>query len=575
MYVFFKRTVACFFGERKAAVFENFFCNAFHIGGEFMLIHFLGADHEVTGSMHFVEAAGLNILVDCGMEQGANHYENAPLPIKYAQVDYILLTHAHIDHAGMIPYAFKNGFHGTVVTTKATEALAEIMLRDSAHIQMQEAEYRNRKGKRSGKEKVEPIYDLNDAVSALSGFRGVDYGETVELGEGIRIRFIDAGHLLGSASIEMWITEQGITKKLVFSGDIGNFDKPLIRDPEYIHDADYVLMESTYGNRFHDESVDHIADLVSITQRTLDRGGNVIIPAFAVGRTQELLYLYRQIKEQKLIRGHDHFPVYVDSPLAVEATHIFSANLKDCYDDETREVIERGVNPIAFRGLNLAITLDESKAINYDEEPKVIISASGMCDAGRVRHHIKYNLWRPECTIVFAGYQAEGTLGRILQDGADSVRLFGEDIVCRAEIAKMADMSSHADQNGLMEWISAYDERKPDKVFLVHGDDEAMETLSQLIREKTGLSVDCPYSGSIFDLMSGKWIAVAEPKKIVKSDLIPGMHGRRRASDSAYERLMSAYNKLLAAVQANYGGANKDLAKFTDQILNLYDKWIR
>lgn len=540
-----------------------------------MLLHFLGADHEVTGSMHFLEAAGLNILVDCGMEQGANHYENAPLPVKYAQIDYILLTHAHIDHAGMIPYAFKNGFHGTVVTTKATEALSEIMLRDSAHIQMQEAEYRNRKGRRSGVEKVVPVYDLNDAISALDHFQSVNYGEVIELGDGVQVRFTDAGHLLGSASIEVWITEQGIQKKLVFSGDIGNFDKPLIRDPQYIHEADYVIMESTYGSRFHNESVDHLSDLAAITQRTLDRGGNVIIPAFAVGRTQELLYLYRQIKEQKLIKGHDRFPVYVDSPLAVEATHVFTENLKECYDDETREVISRGVNPITFKGLNLAITLDESKAINFDDEPKVIISASGMCDAGRVRHHIKYNLWRPECTIVFAGYQAEGTLGRILEDGAKSVKLFGDDIICRAEIAQMADMSSHADQNGLMDWILAYNTQTPERVFLVHGDDEAMDTLSKLIREKLGLRVDCPYSGSIFDLVRGRWITVAEPKKIVRDECIPGMHGRRRSSDSAYERLMSAYNKLLAAVQANYGGANKDLAKFTDQILNLYDKWIR
>ena len=374
-----------------------------------MKLHFIGADHEVTGSLHYVEAAGLRILVDCGMEQGRNYYENAPLPIKYSEVDYILLTHAHIDHAGMIPMAYKKGFNGTVLTTKATQALSEIMLRDSAHIQMQECEWKNRKGRRAGLPEVEPIYDLTDAANVLQHFRGVNYHEMIELGDGVRVRFIDAGHLLGSASIEMWLTEEGVTKKLVFSGDIGNFDKPLIRDPEYIKEADYVLMESTYGSRFHDTTVNHLQDLLNITQRTLDRGGNVVMPAFAVGRTQELLYLFRQIKQEHLIVGHDNFPVYVDSPLAVDATHVFSQNLDECYDDETRAIVDKGINPISFRGLNLAITLEESKAINFDETPKVIISASGMCDAGRIRHHIKYNLWRPESTIVFAGYQAEGT----------------------------------------------------------------------------------------------------------------------------------------------------------------------
>ncbi len=542
-----------------------------------MKLYFIGADHEVTGSLHYIDAAGLKILVDCGMEQGSNHYENAPLPIKYSDVDYILLTHAHIDHSGMIPYAYKNGFNGTIVTTKATEALANIMLRDSAHIQMQEAEYRNRKGRRAGKEDVVPVYDLNDANGVLEHFKGVDYNQVVELGDGVMVRFIDAGHLLGSASIEVMITENGVSKKIVFSGDIGNNDKPLIRNPQYIHDADYVVMESTYGDRFHDKGIDHLSDLVSITQRTLDRGGNVVMPAFAVGRTQELLYLFRQIKHNQLVKGHGDFPVYVDSPLAVEATHVFTQNLSDCYDDETKEVVMKGINPISFKGLNLSITSEESKMINFDETPKVIISASGMCDAGRIRHHIKYNLWKPESTIVFAGYQAEGTLGRMLLDGAETVRMFGDEIAVKAEIARMAAMSSHADQDGLMEWISAYDIKKPDKVFLVHGDDDAMKTLAELINEKLGYSVDCPYSGSVFNLASNEWEVIGQPVEIVKEVEYSssGIPGRRKSSDAAFDRLMSAYNKLLTAVRANYGGANKDLAKFTDQILNLYDKWMR
>lgn len=542
-----------------------------------MKLYFIGADHEVTGSLHYLHAAGLKILIDCGMQQGAKHYENAPLPVKYSDVDYILLTHAHIDHSGMIPYAYKNGFHGTVITTRATEDLANIMLRDSAHIQMQEVEYKNRKGRRAGIDDVVPIYDLNDVNGVLDHFQGVDYDKVVELSDAVKIRFTDAGHLLGSASIEVMIRENGVSKKIVFSGDIGNSDKPLIRDPRYIRDADYVVMESTYGDRLHDRTVDHVADLVAITQRTLDRGGNVVIPAFAVGRTQELLYLYRQIKSKKLIKGHGDFPVYVDSPLAVEATHVFSRNLADCYDDETKELVLSGINPIAFKGLNLSITSEESKMINFDETPKVIISASGMCDAGRIRHHIKYNLWKPASTIVFAGYQAEGTLGRILLDGADTVKIFGDEIAVRAEIARMPAMSSHADQDNLIKWISAYDLNRPDRVFLVHGDDGAMKVLSELIHEKLGYTVDCPYSGSVFNLATNQWEIVGAPVEVIKAVeyASSGIPGRRKSSDAAFDRLMSAYNKLLVAIKANYGGANKDLAKFTDQILNLYEKWIR
>lgn len=535
-----------------------------------MKLHFIGAAHEVTGSLHYLNACGLNIVIDLGMEQGQNVYENAELPIAYSEIDYILLTHAHIDHAGMIPYAYKNGFNGTVLCTNATKALSEIMLRDSAHIQESEAEYKNRKGQRAGRALVEPIYDLNDADGVLNHFIGIDYDELIELGDGVSIRFIDAGHLLGSSSIEIFLTENGISKKVVFSGDIGNFDKPLIRDPQYIHDADYVIMESTYGNRMHENTIDHISDLVRIIQETLDRGGNVVLPAFAVGRTQELLYLIRRIKDEGLISGHDDFLVYVDSPLAVEATHVFSKNLEDCYDDETKTLVEQGINPIFFRGLNIAVSSEESKAINFDTTPKVIISASGMCDAGRIRHHLKHNLWRPECSVVFAGYQAEGTLGRILLDGADTIKLFGETIDVKAHIETMQAMSSHADQAGLLQWISAYN-TAPSRVFLVHGNDAAMEGFSHKMKETLGYEPDTPYSGSVFDLASNKWITLTTPIPFVKDNAASNSVIQK---DTAYGRLMAAYNKLLVAVQANQHGTNKDLAKFTSQILNLYEKWI-
>lgn len=532
-----------------------------------MKLYFIGADHEVTGSLHLLDACGLKIAIDVGMEQGQNPYQNAELPVKYSDLDYILLTHAHIDHAGMIPLAYKMGFSGTVVCTKATEALSNIMLRDSAHIQVMEAEYKNRKAKRAGRELVEPIYDLNDAAGVLDNFRGVSYGETVELGDGISVRFIDAGHLLGSASIEVFINENGVSRKLVFSGDIGNDDKPLIRNPHYIDEADFVLMESTYGNRSHQEDVDHISDLVKIIQDTLDRGGNVVMPAFAVGRTQELLYLIRKIKNERLVKGHDGFPVYVDSPLAVEATGVFGENLTECFDDETKELVLKGINPIGFKGLKLSVTSDDSKAINFDDEPKVIISASGMCDAGRIRHHLKHNLWRRESSVVFAGYQAEGTLGRALLEGAPTVKIFGEEIDVKAHIETMPDMSSHADQTGLLNWISAF-KKKPQKVFLVHGDDGAMEELEKQIEESTGSEVEAPYSGSVFNLETGEWEVSALPVPSSKPDY------KTARKNTAYDKLLTAYDKLLVAIEANKEGTNKNLIKFADQIQNLCDKWL-
>ena len=418
-----------------------------------------------------------------------------------------------------------------------------------------------------------PIYDLNDAAGVLEHFRGVGYGERVELADGLSIRFIDAGHLLGSASIEIFIREGDVQKKIVFSGDIGNDDKPLIRNPEYIREADYVVMESTYGNRLHGEVYDHVSDLVRIIQETLDRRGNVVFPAFAVGRTQELLYLIRHIKQDGLVKGHDGFPVYVDSPLAVEATAVFHENLKDCFDEETRALVEQGINPITFPNLHLSVTADESKAINFDMEPKVIISAAGMCDAGRIRHHLKHNLWRSECSVVFAGYQAVGTLGRVLLDGEDTVKLFGEEIKVRAHIEMMKDMSSHADQAGLLNWIDHFSPR-PVRIFLTHGTDESMPVLADLIQERIGRAAEAPYSGSSFDLATNAWIRLEAPIPL-RDTPEPKTKSKKekRRKDSAYDGLLAAYEKLRVAVEANKSGTNKDLAAFTSQLENLYSKW--
>ncbi|MDO4295275.1 MAG: MBL fold metallo-hydrolase [bacterium] len=533
-----------------------------------MKLMFIGADHEVTGSCHYVEVGNTRFIVDYGMEQGVNVYENADLPVSPAELDFILITHAHIDHTGMLPLLGVKGFKGPIYATIPTCDLCEIMLRDTAHIQQMDAEWRNRKARRAGREEVPPIFTVADADAVLKNFVPCAYDTVVEVAEGVKIRFTDAGHLLGSASIEVWLTEDGTEKKIVFSGDIGNFHKPLIRDPQYIKEADYVVMESTYGNRYHKAGGNHTAQLAGIIQRTLDAGGNVVIPAFAVGRTQEILYFIRHIKEEGLVKGHDGFPVYVDSPLAVEATHIFKENMTICYDEETKALVERGVNPIFFDGLYLSVTSEESKAINFDMTPKVIISAAGMCDAGRIRHHLKYNLWRPECSVVFAGYQAEGTLGRLLMDGATSVKILGDTIDVQAKIEMIDGISGHADRGGLFRWIEAF-EKKPAHVFVVHGEDSVCESFAADLHEKLGLLADAPFSGSEYDLKQGCFLRITQGVPL-KKDSTPV-----KKAAPVFERLLAAGNRLLAVIRHNEGGANKDLAKFADQILALCEKWDR
>ena len=533
-----------------------------------MKLTFLGATHEVTGSCTYLEACGKKILIDCGMEQGVDTFVNEDLPIAPGEVDMVLLTHAHIDHSGKLPLLYKNGFRGQIFATEATEKLCDIMLRDSAHIQMFEAEWRNRKGKRAGKEAYVPLYTVEDAQGVMKCFVGCRYLEKQIIADGITIRFVDAGHLLGSSSIEVWIEEDGIQKKIVFSGDIGNENQPLIRDPQYLKDADYVVMESTYGNRSHGPRPDYIRDLAEVMQRTFDRGGNVVIPAFAVGRTQEMLYFIRKIKEDKLIHGHENFEVYVDSPLAIEATRIFMEQMED-FDEEALELVNKGINPIGFPGLKTAITGDESKLINFNEKPKVIISASGMCDAGRIKHHLKHNLWRKESTILFVGYQYNGTLGRALVEGAKHVKLFGEEIEVQAEIHILAGISGHADKDGLYRWIASF-EKKPDKVFVNHGDDDACVAFASRIRAELGLDADAPYSGTIYDLAQNRYIKATTGILIPKKEYAPGSR-----KNTVYDRLLAAGQRLLAVIRRNEGGANKDLAKFADQIDALCDKWER
>ncbi len=532
-----------------------------------MKLTFIGADHEVTGSCHYLEACGKHILVDYGMQQGIHTLESAELPIAENQIDYVLLTHAHVDHSGMLPLLYARGFRGQVMMTDASADLCSIMLRDCAHIQMQEAEWKNRKAKRhSGIQAEEPIYSMEDADGVIRQIVPCHYDSVITLCDGIRIRFTDIGHLLGSSSIEVWIAEEGNQKKIVFSGDIGNRDQPLIKDPKQTEEADYVVIESTYGDRLHSvDRPDYVGELTQILSETFARGGNVVIPSFAVGRTQEMLYFLRKIKAERLVKNFPDFPVYVDSPLAVEATGIFNKNIYNCFDEEAMELVRAGINPIQFPGLHLTITSEESKNINFDETPKVILSASGMCEAGRIRHHLKHNLWRPECTILFVGYQSVGTLGRMIVEGVEEVKLFGETIEVRAQIRKLVGMSGHADKAGLLEWLSGFT-KKPERIFVVHGEDGVCQAFRDCLENEYGFSAYAPYSGTRFDLLTNTCEYEASPVYLKKK--------QRKASD-VFSRLVAAGQRLLSVIRENEGGANKDLTKFTDQINSLCDKWDR
>lgn len=532
-----------------------------------MKIAFYGAAHEVTGSCTVVYANGKTIMVDCGMEQGPDIYENTQLPILPGDIDFVLLTHAHIDHSGKIPALTSAGFTGNIYSTVATQRLCSIMLLDSAHIQEFEAQWRNRKAKRSGRELYVPLYTTEDATKALEQFVGCDYNKEYTLCDGVKIEFIDAGHLLGSASISLTVTENGREETIVFSGDLGNRSRPLIRDPAQPKKADYIVIESTYGNRLHGERPDYVAQLTRIIQETFDKGGNVIIPSFAIGRTQELLYLLRIIKEQRLIKGYENFPVYVDSPLAVEATEIYSGTMTEYYDDETLELLEQGINPIKFPNLRLSVTSDDSMAINRDHTPKIILSASGMCEAGRIRHHLKHNLWRPESTILFVGYQSEGTLGRIIIEGAPTVKLFGETIQVKANIEQLAGISGHADEEILLDWLKGF-EKKPKTVFVNHGSDTVCDEFAETVNRELSIFATAPYNGAEYDLVAGICLEKGNMKRISK----PAIQGARRES-SAFQRLLNAGRRLMSVIEQYREGANKDIAKFADQIISLCEKW--
>lgn len=531
-----------------------------------MKLTFLGAAKSVTGSSYLLECGGKRILVDCGLQQGRDERDNRQLEFNPALIDAVVLTHAHIDHSGRVPLLIKEGFRGAIHCTRLTAQLLGIMLRDSAHIQESDAQWENRKGSRAGREPVEPLYTLADAEAALGLIASCDYGEMIEVTDGVRLRFTDAGHLLGSASAELWLSEEGQERKIVFSGDIGNKDQPIIRDPQYIEKSDYVVTESTYGGRLHQGDGKYKEDLAAIIDETLGKGGNVIIPSFAVGRTQELLYFIREMKEEGLVKRAPHFQVVVDSPLAREATNIYAGDLRGYLDEEALEVVKDGEALFTFPNLVLVEGSEESKALNMDKTPKVIISASGMCDAGRIRHHLKHNLWRPESTVVFVGYQAEGSLGRRLLEGAETVKLFGETIAVKAKITKCEGLSAHADEKGLLAWIDAFSPA-PKEVFVVHGEASAAEGYAETLRSR-GMSAHAPDHAEVYDLLAN-------------AVLVPGVPpvprpSRVQGSDSpAFLRLEQVGQKMLAVIRGNRNGTNKDLSKFADQLRALIDKWDR
>ncbi len=533
-----------------------------------MKIQFIGATHEVTGSCTLLEVNNRHYLIDCGMEQGRDVFQNIALPIPASSIDAVFLTHAHIDHSGMLPRLYKEGFRGRIYATDVTCDLCNIMLRDSAHIQESEAEWRSRKSQRAGAETIEPVYNMQDAVGAISLFIRCQYETIQPAGDGISVRFTDIGHLLGSACIELWMTEGETTKKIVFSGDVGNDGQRIICNPKTVEETDYLVIESTYGNRLHEaERKDTVAELAKYLQKAFDRGGNVVIPSFAVGRTQEMLYAIREIKEQGLVKGHNNFSVYVDSPLASEATAIFMQCNPVCFDEETLALIKQGINPIWFDGIKITESLEDSKRINFDDAPKVIISASGMCEAGRIRHHLKHNLWKKSNIILFVGYQTDGSLGRRLLDGVKTVTLFGEEISVNAEIAALQGMSGHADRDGLIRWLEAF-RQKPELVFVNHGDDEACEDFKNLLC-KMGYHAVAPYSGTEYSLSTGQMTAYAEGKMIERPKHIKA---NSRAA-MIYRDMVLEAERLLRLVTDRQGRPNKDNAKLTSQIRSLIEKW--
>lgn len=500
-----------------------------------MKVKFCGAAMSVTGSCHLITTDKYKVLLDCGQFQGNKTMEAMnwdEFPFDPAEIDFVILSHAHIDHCGRIPLLVKRGFKGKIYCTDATADLVEVMLKDSGYIHEKEAEWKTRKAIRAGKKEVKPLYTVNDAIASLPYLTPVLYDQLVTLNDELKLVFNDAGHILGSAIVELWIEEEGRVSKLVFSGDLGMMDRPILRDPTIIKSADYVIMETTYGNRVHEANATSIDRLMEIVMKTIRRGGTVVIPSFAVGRTQELIYEFNRFYQRHSEHRNelDNVMVYVDSPMATTATEVFRRNAQ-VFDDETKEYILQGDNPLDFKNLKFTRTSDESRMLNLDTSPKIILSASGMCDAGRIKHHLKHNLWNSKCSVVFVGYQAEGTLGRSIVQGAKDVTIFGEKIHVSAEIDNLEGFSGHADRDTLLRWLGGF-QKRPAQVFLVHGEEDSKKGFATLVKEKLGYDCIVVESVSEYELKAETTLTeqeameeLAAPEEIINvRDKIADIH---------------------------------------------------
>ncbi len=508
-----------------------------------MKIQFCGASTGVTGSCHLITTENHKVLLDCGQFQGgkaqeALNYED--FPFDPAEIDYVILSHAHIDHCGRIPLLIKRGFKGSIYCTDATADLLDVMLKDSGYIHEKEAEWKNKKNERAGRPKVEPLYTFNDAVDSLTYVKPVLYDQLIELNEEMKIVFNDAGHILGSAITELWVTENDNVSKIVFSGDLGVMERPILRNPTIIKKADYVIMETTYGNRVHPENSMNVKALMDIIRDTAAKGGTTVIPSFAVGRTQELIYELNRVYEtdNEYRKAFENIMVYVDSPMATTATEVFKRNAQ-VFDDETKEYIAKGDNPLDFKNLRFTRTSQESIWLNTNPDPKVIISASGMCDAGRIRHHLKHNLWNRKSSIVFVGYQAEGTLGRMILDGAKEVTLFGEKVQVNAKIYNLEGFSGHADKNGLLAWLKGF-QKEPKHIFLVHGEPEAKEAFAETVENELGYHPIVVRGNSEYVLEKDEMVSMDQAmKEEVDEEMLNGLRTNlfdihRRIEDILY-----------------------------------------
>ena len=533
-----------------------------------MKLQFLGASQVVTGSMYLLTTDTKKILIDCGMFQGSPELERLnekAFPFDPSTIDYLILTHAHIDHSGRIPKLVKDGFTGRILTTKATYDLSKLMLLDSAHIQESDIQWENQKRARAGKPKREPLYTTTDAEQSLHYFEGFLYKQKIEVDDEVSLRFMDAGHILGSSVVELWVTEKENTTKLAFSGDLGMPNRPLLQHYDKIEEADYIIVESTYGHATHPPIKDASMRLIQIINDTVSKGGTVVIPSFAVSRTQELIYTLNQYYENG---DMDHFmkvPIYVDSPMAVSATEIYAQNAS-CFNEETRQLILSGDDPFKFENLFYVRDRAESQRLNTQEFPKVIISASGMCSAGRIRHHLKHNLWKAKNSVIFVGYQAEGTLGRKLKEGQSVVSILGESIKVEAQIHSIDGFSGHADQPTLLNWLHGF-RKKPQRVFIVHGESMQANALKEAIEKDLKWNVCIPDLGYETTLAEGaesregRWLDPIRKRENLEKEL--------QAVHAQFESLSKKTRQMLddKTVKKDYEAIHSRLLELQQQLL--------